>query len=213
MLLCIQTLSAAVLDFEGQADSTILTNQYPGLTFQNTIILSAGISLNEFEFPPHSGSNVASDNGGPVTIAFSGSATTFSGYFIYTQPITIQAFDSSNNLLGSVSSNPACISNEALSGTLGCPPNEPLAIGNLGPFASVTITGNPSGESFTLDDASFSQDNPYQTLYYLFFFYARNTPPHTDRLSLLARFRASLNWPDLTTAAALPPSRKRTYHV
>jgi hypothetical protein len=47
------------LDFEGFPDSTILSTQYSGLTFTNAIILTAGISLNEFEFPPHSGVNVA----------------------------------------------------------------------------------------------------------------------------------------------------------
>jgi hypothetical protein len=40
--------ASVVITFEGFADSTILTNQYPGLIFSNTIILTAGISLNEF---------------------------------------------------------------------------------------------------------------------------------------------------------------------
>jgi hypothetical protein len=59
----------APLTFEGYADSTILTNQYTGAIFSNAIILTAGITLNELEFPPHSPSNVASDNGGPMSIA------------------------------------------------------------------------------------------------------------------------------------------------
>ena len=37
---------AATIDFEGLADSTILTNQYPGLTFTNAIVLTAGIGIN-----------------------------------------------------------------------------------------------------------------------------------------------------------------------
>src|SRR5207244_4503963 len=49
-----------VIDFEGLQDGTILSNQYSGVTFSNAIILTAGISLNEFEFPPLSGTNVAS---------------------------------------------------------------------------------------------------------------------------------------------------------
>ncbi len=55
--------SATTLNFEGFPGSTILTTQYPGLTFSNTIILTSGISLNEFEFPPHSGVSVVSENG------------------------------------------------------------------------------------------------------------------------------------------------------
>src|ERR1019366_8377021 len=80
------------IDFEGLPDSTILTNQYPGVTFSNAVILTAGISLNEFEFPPFSGSNVASDNGGPLSIAFASPATAFGGYFTHTVPLMLRAF-------------------------------------------------------------------------------------------------------------------------
>ena len=95
LLLYIQPQARAdTIDFEGLADSTILTNQYPGITFTNAIILTAGISLNEFEFPPHSGVNVASDNNGPITIVFSSPVLSFSGYFTYVEPLTLDAFDS-----------------------------------------------------------------------------------------------------------------------
>ena len=63
-----RSANAATIDFEGFPDSTVLTSQYLGLTFANTIVLTSGISLNEFELPPHSGVNVASDNNGPVTM-------------------------------------------------------------------------------------------------------------------------------------------------
>src|SRR5580698_1855718 len=62
-------------------DSTSITTQFPGLTFTNTTVITAGISLNEFEFPPRSGSNVAFDDGGPITIAFASPTSSFSGYF------------------------------------------------------------------------------------------------------------------------------------
>jgi hypothetical protein len=51
--------AAIVLDFEGPPDATILSNQYAGFSFSNAQILTASASLNEFEFPPHSGVNVA----------------------------------------------------------------------------------------------------------------------------------------------------------
>src|ERR1035438_2645635 len=95
---------AATITFEGLPDSTIVTNQYPGLTFSNAIILTAGISLNEFEFPPHSGVNVVSDNGGPISIDFASPVQSFGGYFTYAEPLTIQAFDASDSLLASSSS-------------------------------------------------------------------------------------------------------------
>jgi hypothetical protein len=50
-------------------DSEILTSQYSalGVNLTNAIALTLGVSLNKFEFPPHSGLNVISDNGGPIT--------------------------------------------------------------------------------------------------------------------------------------------------
>src|ERR1017187_3439196 len=77
-----------VVGFEGLADSTVLTNQYSalyGVTFSNTVVvntlvLSKQVSLNEFEFPPHSGTNVVTDNGGPMTIKFASPASAVGGY-------------------------------------------------------------------------------------------------------------------------------------
>jgi len=149
--------------FEGLPDSTVLATQYPGLTFSNTIILSAGITLNEFEFPPHSGSNVASDNAGPITITFASPVESVSGYFTYSVPLTIQAFDASNNLLASAVSRFS--SNEALSGVAGRVAGEPLAVNASANIAKIVITGAASGTSFTMDDMTispFSQCDPTQ---------------------------------------------------
>src|ERR1700722_13497991 len=76
---------ATLIDFEGLPDSTVVTNQYAGLLFSNAVILTAGFSLNEFEFPPHSGVNVLSDNGGPISITFDGPVLSFSGFFTYVE--------------------------------------------------------------------------------------------------------------------------------
>src|SRR5258707_9878441 len=85
------------LNFESLVDSDIVTNQFSGLTFQNTIVLTSGTSLNEFEFPPHSGSNVVSDNNGPITIVFASPIVSFSGYFTYAEPLALTGFDALNN--------------------------------------------------------------------------------------------------------------------
>ena len=146
---------AQTVNFEGQPDSTIVTNQYPGLVFSNTIILTSGISLNEFEFPPRSGANVASDNNGPVTINFTTPVSSFLAYFTYSQPLTMQAFNAANALVSTVSSKPGCASNMALSGTPGCLPNEQLSVSSGAGIAKVVITGNPAGTSFTMDDLSY----------------------------------------------------------
>ena len=89
-----------VIDFEGLQDGTILSNQYSGVTFSNAIILTAGISLNEFEFPPLSGTNVASDNGGAMSIDFSASVLGFGGHFTYSEALALQAFNARRRLAG-----------------------------------------------------------------------------------------------------------------
>ena len=116
------TAAPIVIDFETLTDSEIITTQFPGLTFTNGIALSAGISLNEFEFPPYSGFNVASDDLGPLQIDFASPVDLVGGYFTYLESITLQAFNPGNTLLGSVSS--AFSSNLALSGDAGSVPNE-----------------------------------------------------------------------------------------
>jgi len=146
------TKAAVVLDFEGQQDSTVLTNQYPGFSFVNAIILKSGISLNEFEFPPHSGANVVSDNGGPMTITFNPAVQSFSGYFTYSEPLTVAAFDSAHSLVATATSHFS--NNEALSGDQGSSPNEVLSVSSNGGISSITITGDPGGSSFALDDVT-----------------------------------------------------------
>jgi hypothetical protein len=145
---------AGTIDFEGLPDSTIVTTQYPGLTFTNAVILTAGISLNEFEFPPHSGTNVVSDNGGFMTIAFSAPVTSVSGYFTYLEPVTLTAFDSGSSQLGQTFS--AFNSNLALSGDPGSSPNELLALNFPTGISSLSIAGDPAGGSFVLDDLTYS---------------------------------------------------------
>jgi hypothetical protein len=146
--------SPIFLDFETMSDSEIVTTQFPGLTFSNATILTAGTSLNEFEFPPHSGSNVVFDDGGPLSITFASPIFGFSGFFNYSTALQIVAFDSSHHTLGSASS--LFNSNLALSGDPGSSSNEFLQLA-LADIASVSITGDSLGGSFTLDDVSVNE--------------------------------------------------------
>ena len=156
---------SVAIDFEGLPDSTILTNQYAaqyGITFTNTavintLVFSSRISLNEFEFPPHSGSNVATDNGGPMTVRFAVPVAAVGGYFTYGQggiqnfsKLTIRAFDANSNLVASISSPFA--NNEALSGDAGSSSNAFLQVAAAAGISYVIITGDPNGGSFALDD-------------------------------------------------------------
>jgi hypothetical protein len=142
----------APFGFEGLADSTILANQYPGAGFSGTIVLAAGISLNDLEFPPHAGSNVAGDNGGPINISFASPLRAFSGYFTYNVTLTMQALGSSNQVLTSASSQFS--HNEAISGAAGSHPNEVISVRSTTGISKITITGSTQGASFTVDDAT-----------------------------------------------------------
>lgn len=143
---------AATIGFEDLADLEILTNQYSGLTFSNAITLKAGTSLNEFDFPPQSGSNVISDNSGAIEILFSTPALSFSGYFTYVAPLTLEAFDIGNTSAAITSS--AFSANDGATGELGSSPNEFLQLSFAGGISRVVVSGDPLGSSFTMDDMS-----------------------------------------------------------
>lgn len=145
-----KSIPASTIGFENLPSGTILTNQFSGATFFNAIVLTTGFTLDEFECPPHSGANVASDNGGQMTISFASPLRSISGYFTYSVPLTIQAFDSSNHPIGSAVS--AFANNQALSGISGSQPGELLQIGAPTSIYTIAIAGAANGRSFTVDD-------------------------------------------------------------
>jgi|GEM_PF-2991451 len=139
-----------VITFEGYPDGTAFTNQYPGVNFNGATVLTLGVDLNPV-FPPHSGINVVYNPVGPMSIDFGSAVGYFSGYFTYNSGLTVQAYDSLSNLLGTY--NSFCTANYSGSGT-GCGPNE-LGIVTAPGIVHVLITGG-SGNNFTLDDAQFT---------------------------------------------------------
>jgi hypothetical protein len=80
--------------------------------------------------------------------------TSFTGYFTYSEPLTIDAFNSSFTLVASATSEFS--DNEALSGDPGNSPNEFIHLGFAAGISSLTITGDPLGGSFTLDDTTYN---------------------------------------------------------
>jgi len=152
IVLSVSALSFAdqVITFEGYPSYTVFTNQYPGVDFNGATVLTLGESLNP-SFPPHSGINVVYNPVGPMSIDFASPVGYFSGYFTYNSGLTVQAYDSLSNLLGTY--NSLCTANYIGSGT-GCGPNE-LGIVTAPGIVRVLITGG-SGNNFTLDDAEFT---------------------------------------------------------
>src|SRR3954469_10391595 len=90
------TVLATTINFDSLSDSEAVTNQFAGVTFSNAIALTAGISLNEFDFPPRSGNNVVSDDGGAMSITFASPLSNFGGYFTYDHMLTIEAFNTAH---------------------------------------------------------------------------------------------------------------------
>jgi hypothetical protein len=153
ILLGVREARAGTIYFDVWPDSTPLTNQYIsyGVIFSNATVITAGKSLNEYEFPPYSGSNVVFDDGGPMTVSFySPGASYFGAYFTYTVPLTLSFYDSLDNLEGTISS--AFSSNMALSGDPGSSPNEFMTFSWASGISEAVITGDPSGTSFVMDD-------------------------------------------------------------
>lgn len=145
------TASAATLDFEGLTDGTILSNEFSGLTLANARAVSAGLTLNELEFPTFSGVGAADDFGGPIEIAFASPVINFSGRFTYAAGLTLTAYDSLNQVVGST--NSAFGSNTVSSGNS---PNELLLLSFSGGISRVTLEGGSRGGSFVVDDIEYS---------------------------------------------------------
>ena len=153
--------SPITIDFESLVDLISVNSHYPGLTFSGARTLTAGISLNEDEFPPRSGSHVVFNDAAQISISFAASVYSVAGYFTYTDPVTLTAFDASSNVLGSVSS--LFERNYVSGGTAGSSPNELMQFQSLTGIASVTIAGGLLF-SIILDDLTYDDERPTATV-------------------------------------------------
>ena len=139
-----------LLNFESLNDGDLVTTQFTGVTFSNAQTLTAGFSLDDLEYPAHSGKNVITDNSGPIALIFSSPISAFSGYFTHSKAITVAAFNGGGTQVAVTSSSH---DNAAVSGD-GTPPNELLSLSATS-IAKVVITGNATGNSVVADDLSY----------------------------------------------------------
>ncbi len=148
--------SATTIGFDSLADLDPVTTQFSasGVTFANTIALKAGLSLNDGEFPPHSGSVVVFDDGGAMSLTFSTPVTQVGAFFTYVLPLTLTAWDVLDHVVGGLTS--AFANNTAVSGDAGSLPNEWLQLAFASGIAKLTVEGDPGGGSFVLDDLVFT---------------------------------------------------------
>jgi RHS repeat-associated protein len=141
-----------VIDFETLPDAFFFNgggqnigNHYPGLTIGPDV---TGLSVSRFggyasdAFPPHSGDVAIFDAADPtVTIAFSSPVQFFGIWYTSFDPLTLQTFDASDNLLGSIVGSP---NTDGTTGT-----NSFISLANPA-ISSVSLTSSPG--LFTLDD-------------------------------------------------------------
>ncbi|WDE03159.1 S8 family serine peptidase [Thalassomonas viridans] len=155
IMLTTSGLAAAIpITFDTLSDLEAVTTQFTGLTFSGATVLTAGISLNEFEFPPVSGDKVVFDEFGAIEVLFDTPVFSVSGFFTYTAGLTASAFDLSDSLLDTDTSD--YFNNLALSGDAGSSPNELLSLSSALGISRVVFEGDPFGGSFTLDQFDFT---------------------------------------------------------
>jgi hypothetical protein len=149
----------STIDFESLTEGQAAV--VPGYTFSNAVVLQSGASLNEIEFPPHSGTKVVCDVGGAMTITFNNPVTKFSGYFTHGQKITIRALAQNGGIGAQAVST---LDNRA--GTGGTP-NELLQVEDASGITKVVIESAAAGSSFTLDDIGITAFTPPRPTFFL----------------------------------------------
>ncbi len=146
---------ASVIDFESLPDANFFSagdqnigSYYSGITF-GPVVTALSISrfggYDNLAYPPHSGDVVVWDASDPtITILFSKAQTSFGVWYTSLDPLTMQLFGSSNNLLVTVTGLPNT------DGTIGT--SSFLSFAGSG-IQSVQLTSAPS--LFVLDDVTY----------------------------------------------------------
>jgi hypothetical protein len=140
------------IGFDDLADQTVVSAQYSslGATFSGApTVLQSDVDLGS-DFPPNSPPNVVFNANGPIEATFARPVDLVEAYFTYTEPVTIRAYDSMGDLLGTSTS--LFSANYASSGSGS--PNELIRISDPG-VASVVISTGTDADTFTMDDFTF----------------------------------------------------------
>ncbi len=141
----ISPVQAVLLNFDDMQDLTSVGDFYTsqGVHFNNAISLTAGFSLNEYDYPPSSGLMAIGDDQGPIEITFDQAMQNIFANFTYGSQLTFSAYDASSNLLGSFVTSD--FSN------LGSSELVQIAFNGV---QSLTIAGQVNG-AFIMDDFNF----------------------------------------------------------
>jgi hypothetical protein len=158
-----QAVTSEPITFEGWSDGTVLTTQYANVNFNGAIVLtaaSAGGTLDDASYPPHSGTNVIYDPNAPLTLTFSSPVSFVNGYFTYADGLVMTAYGSNGQVVGTAEG--AYLYNwvDPTDPTANPPPNELVGISlSSASISSVVISSvdNTLGYgAFVADDISFT---------------------------------------------------------
>lgn len=157
-LLPVAHAAPVTVDFDGFADSTALSNQVAGLTFTHATVLSAGLGLNEIDFPPFSGANIAFDSGGNLVVDFASLVYSVSARITYVTRVTLTAYDA--GLAAVASANTAFNINTATAGDIGSAPNELITVSWASGISRVRFAGSAAGGSLVIDNLTYDTAAP-----------------------------------------------------
>jgi len=160
LLLSLASAYAGVITFEDLPDANFFSGGgqnigdfYSGITFGPDV---TGLSVSRFGgyggsgFPPHSGDVVIWDAADPtININFSSAISSFGIWYTAFDPLTLQAFDAGNNLLGTLVGLP---NTDGTTGTTSF-----LSFTKSG-ITAITLTSSPG--LVTFDDLSFQTGSP-----------------------------------------------------
>ena len=146
--------SQYTINFEQYPGYTQITNQYASdmVTFENALQLVAP-GYDYFDFPPHSGSGViTNDPGSTLMINFTTAMESVSGWYADPSGITVDAYNSKGTLISSFVGT----------GVVGSDLQFAVNNTNSGGYISyITITDNGGQpDSFIIDDLSFDVPEP-----------------------------------------------------
>jgi hypothetical protein len=157
------------ITFEGWADGTVLTNQYPNVVFNDAVVLGpASLDLSDpntgqlwVPYPPHSGTNVIYNPSAPLILTFSTPVNFVNGYFTYADGLVMQAYDSNHDLLATAQGANLYNWVAAPSDPLPNPsPNELIGVTLSSPVISSVVISSVDNTlgygAFTADDISFT---------------------------------------------------------
>lgn len=147
-----------LIDFEDLLDGDVPVSFLDGVGNENGMVVTAGLSLNEFEFPPNSGQNALLDAQGPVTFSFSAGIAAIALRVTYNERVMLELLDASLVTLGVVTST--FENNTLMSGQSGSAPNELLEFNSGQQIFFARLLGSAAGGSFVVDDLQITTTVP-----------------------------------------------------